>query len=334
MAVLEVLEDERRVVEREVTVDEEVWTEAVDFLSTGSGAKVWVRREQPDGTQRIVFGDGTRGKVVDLGVAVVATYRIGGDQPGNVGAGAILRDRSGNGKLRNVRNPRDAYGWIEQEAVSADGLELSREAIPATLRTGQRAVTPDDTAALAVAFRTAAGSAAVSRALVVEEGFGLKTVAVVCVGAGGGVPSVADLEELAAYLNGAIVGVQRVDGVVLSNNEATPVAYTPLPIAVTVEIEVLAAYASGAEARVEAALESLLQPTARRLVLVDGVWEESTEYQWNLQSVVSRAVLIARIVTSQSGVTNVTLTLPAGDVALADYELPTPGTITVSVVVV
>lgn len=314
-----------------VTVNGVEWTQRDNFLTAGPFDRVFKLLEQPDGTWRLQFGDGARGKIPPEGEVIVVTFRIGGAANGNVGPGSIVRDRTGN-RLQAVRNPRAASGWVAAEGSTATSLEEVREAVPASLRAATRVVTPEDGQALAVAYRTDDAEQLVVRALAVEEGAGPKTMLIYCVGPDGTAPSVADLAELEEYFNGETIGIQRIGGVGLANTEISCAAFTAVPFDITATVEILETYADGAEAAIVAALESVLQPTARRLLLnEDGVWEESSQYLWGWGSTVSRAQLIARIVSAVGGVVNLTLTTPAGDTALGDGELPVPGTIAITV---
>lgn len=318
-----------------LAIDGEEWTRVDDFLSSSPTDRAFTLLEQLDGAWRVTLGDGVRGEIPPALLSVIATYRVGGAASGNADAGAITRDRSANGRLTNLRNPRAAAGWVEAEGATPQGLELARVAIPASVRSRGVVVTPGDLEAETASFRTALGAQVAARAFALEEGNGPKTIAVVCVGPGGAVPTAAQLAELDVYLNGETAGVQRVGGVGLANVRLDPVAYTPEDVAVTATVSVLAAYVEGAEARIVAAVEAALSPLARRQVLgSDGAWVESTDYLWTLEGTVARAVLFAAIVTAQSGVVNVALTTPAADVTLGPRSLPRPGAIAVTVVAV
>lgn len=307
------------------------WTRADDFLLAGPFDRVYTLIEQPDGQWRVTFGDGIRGKIPTASDKIEIAYRIGGAESGNLGPGAITKDRTGN-RILGLYNPRQGEGWAVQEGSTQQSLDEVRAAVPASLRTQGRAVTPEDTETLVVAYRTDEADQLAVRALAVEEGAGPKTMRVYVVGPAGVVPTATELEEIEDYLNGEQIGLQRIGGVRMANTACVVQGYAPVPFDVTVEITVLAPYASSAEGAAVAAVTALLQPTARRLLLVDGIWEESAEFQWGWGSTVAFAVLLSRIASSVSGVVNVDLTVPAGDTVLGDGELPIPGTITVTVV--
>jgi len=316
----------------EVTVDGDAWTEVDNFLASAAYDRHFTLTEDPDGSWIVTFGDGTNGKIPSSSAAVVSVYRIGGDNSGNVGADTITRDRTGNPKIRAITNPQAATGWEVQEGTTDDSLDDLRVEIPASLRTRSRAVTPEDCEDLVVEFTTEDGSAPVVRALAIEEGNGPKTLALVCVGPGGTAPIQADLDEVDAYFNGETVGLQRVGGLLIANTELTAEAFTPYPVDVTVTVKVLADYATGADAKIEAALGAILTPTAtRQLQDSNGDWYDSGDYLWSWEGEVDPSVLLGAIYTSTPGIVGITMSAPAAPYTLAAGELPTAGTLAVTV---
>lgn len=315
----------------EVTVDGAAWSEQEDLLTSTSAAQHFTFREQPDESWQLRFGDGTNGAIPGA-AAITATYRIGGGESGNVGALAISQLRSGGSRLRNPRNPRPATGWVAAEGSTAASLELLRDALPASLRTRGRAVTPEDCETLALDFMTADGSQVAVRALAIEEANGLKTVGLTCVGPGGIAPATADLAELGEYFNGETVGLQRVGGVLVSNQELTAQAFTPRTVDITATVSVLSAYSAVAEDLITAALGERISPIAKRLVLqADGTYALGEEWLWEWESTVSRALLTSIIALAASGITNITLSAPAADITLAAGELPVLGTVSLTI---
>jgi hypothetical protein len=318
-----------------LTVAGEGWARVDNFLSSAAYDRHFTLAEDPGGTWWVGFGNGIAGKIPASGSPIVATYRIGGDVSGNVGAGAISRDRSGNARIKGVANYRAADGWEPQEGTTAASLDALRVEIPASLRVRGRAVTASDYENLAAEFRTADGSAPVVRALAIEELYGPKTVGVACVGPNGAAPSVADLAELSSYLNGQRRGLQRIGGVVPANTAGVPVAYVPRPVNVDVAVRVLEDYADAAEAKITAALEAILSPTATRLIRDGaGAWIDSGIYLWAWGGEFDPAVLLGAIYTSTPGLVGITVTTPAAGFTLAIGELPTAGTIAVNVTAV
>jgi len=125
-----------------LTVDGELWTEVEDVLSSSSSDQHFVLHAI---TGQILFGDGTHGEIPPAGVEIVATqYRYGGGSGGNVIAGQISSVMTAVPGVDKVTNERPAVGGRDEQNVD----EL-REQAPALLRCRNRAVTPDDFAALA-----------------------------------------------------------------------------------------------------------------------------------------------------------------------------------------
>lgn len=316
----------------ELTVAGTAWTRVTDFLSSASRDKVYRLREEPDGSWVVRFGNGTNGKIPATSSEVVLVYRVGGDSSGNVGAATITKNRSGLTRVKNLRNPRAATGWEVKEGTTAESLDELRDQVPASLRTRGRAVTPEDHEDLAVAYRTTAdGRQIVGRALAIEEGLGLKTIQLRTVGPDGAAPATADLTELGTYFNGTTNGVQRVGGVSLANHEVTPQAFNANTVDVTASVDVLADYVDGAKAAIEASLESILTPLATR---DDLFGDGSTAWLWEWGDnggKVSIAALQAAITLAVTGVVTVSISTPAADVTLAAGELPTKGTLAITV---
>lgn len=106
---------------------------------------------------RLVFGDGTRGKVPPAGNdgIVARSYRVGGGVAGNVAAGAISELMSAVA-VQSVANPRPGEGGADVERVDA-----ASERLPQTLRHRRQALGPRDYEALA---RDASPAVAVARA--------------------------------------------------------------------------------------------------------------------------------------------------------------------------
>lgn len=316
-----------------VTVAGEAWTIVDSFLSASPVDRVVRVREEFDGTTSVAFGDGQRGAVPSTPGDIVASYLVGGAESGNVGPSEIAVDRSGNSRLRAIRNPTAAAGWLPAEGSTPADLELLRERLPEFLAAGDRAVTPDDYETLGEAYRTEDGLQLAARVVAIEEGQGPKTVECVIVGRGGAVPTADELAELDTFYNGAPIGLEREGGKAPGNTRGVPTAYTPRVVNVTATLTVLRGYGAGATAAGRAALNGALQPTARRLV-PDGQGRlvEGTAFQWRLGGSVDLITLSARLAINVPGFVDVAFAVPSGAVALGARELPYPGTITLSIV--
>jgi hypothetical protein len=102
------------------------------------------------GMANLRFGDGEHGRRPDTGAQFLASYRIGNGAAGNVGAESIahvvVADAAIVGRLGWTRNPVPAAGGLDPE--DADSV---RRNAPQALLKQQRAVSPDDYAAVAAA---------------------------------------------------------------------------------------------------------------------------------------------------------------------------------------
>lgn len=320
-----------------VTVDGEAWARVVDFLTATTFDKVFTLDEQPDSTWLVAFGDGTHGRIPAESTNVIATYRVNADTDGDVGPLVVKIDRSGNSKAKGARNPRAAVGWTVREGLTAlSRAELVRK-IPAELRALDRAVTAEDYETLSTAFKDAAGNLVAERVAAVEEGAGPKTVLLYVVGLGGVAPSAPDLAELVAYFNGIPAGLQRIGGHCPANTTVVGQSFVPHSIDVDATISILADFASNAQAVALAALKGLMTPTAKRLTRAkDGTISESTAYQWRWGDdsggiAVTKSIVLGRIASFLEGIVDIDLG-GFSDVVLDPGELPTNGTITVSIV--
>ncbi len=138
-------------------LEPQTWLRVDDFLASGA--------EDPHYTLnaaagRIEFGDGEHGRIPVAGAQIIATqYRYGGGAIGNVGADTITLPLTTLVGVESVSNARAAVGGRDEQALE----DLKFEA-PAVLRHRNRAVTPEDFAALAVQAGGVAKSAALALA--------------------------------------------------------------------------------------------------------------------------------------------------------------------------
>lgn len=130
-----------------VRVDGIAWTRVDTLFGQKPDAKVYIVRQQPDGTGLIGFGDGKRGARPQSGVGNVhASYRFGAGAatppPGSISQ--FVRMAPG---LKSVSGPLAASGGADSE--TADDLKT---AAPASALTIGRAVSLDDFEALALSY--------------------------------------------------------------------------------------------------------------------------------------------------------------------------------------
>ncbi|HZT60601.1 MAG TPA: putative baseplate assembly protein, partial [Pyrinomonadaceae bacterium] len=120
------------------------WFPKRDLLSSGAETREFVVETESDGTAFIRFGDDQFGARPASGASFTATYRVGNGPQGNVGAGVLAHVVSLEPAIVAVTNPLAARGGTEPESI-----ERVRQDAPVAFRTQERAVTPEDYAAVA-----------------------------------------------------------------------------------------------------------------------------------------------------------------------------------------
>lgn len=291
---------------------EKEYTRVDNFLSSNGVDRHFTADFDDDGNCIITFGDGTNGKIPSAGTNNIRTpYRTMKAINGNVGAGTITVNRSGIAFISTVTNPRAAAGYTAAEGSTDESIVFLKLSGPASLRARGRATSPDDVTTLTVGFKAPDGSKPFARCLTIEEAFGLKTIEAVVVGNGGTGAAQASLDALALYFNGD----DDTRGVVVMNQQVMPTNFTPKVINVTVTVT------GGSLTAITTALTVLLHPLA---VKANG------DYAWKFGQSVTLAKLNQAIMDTD-GPTNAVITVPAADTALATRELPTVGTLNITV---
>jgi hypothetical protein len=120
------------------------WRPKRDLLNSSKDALEFVAEVESGGTTRLRFGDDVFGKRPDEKVKFWVVYRRGNGVAGNIGAEAIGHIVSNEGAIQSARNPLPGQGGTEPE-----GIEEVRQNAPYAYRTQERAVTPEDYAAVA-----------------------------------------------------------------------------------------------------------------------------------------------------------------------------------------
>ena len=119
------------------------WAVKRDLFGSGKDAKEFVLEVEADGTAYLRFGDNLHGLQPTTGTHFSVTYRVGNGLEGNVDAEAIRHIVSGDQGIIKVRNPLPALGGVDPE-----DMEEVRQKAPSAFRTQERAVTPEDYAAV------------------------------------------------------------------------------------------------------------------------------------------------------------------------------------------
>lgn len=123
----------------------EVWYPRPDLLGSDGFAAEFVAETEADGRTTLRFGDGQYARTPRPGTKLHATYRTGTGAAGNIGANALWHVVTELGGISTVSNPLPAVGGTDPEP-----LERVRQNAPVAFRTPERAVTPDDCAAMAL----------------------------------------------------------------------------------------------------------------------------------------------------------------------------------------
>jgi hypothetical protein len=302
------------------------YTRSENFLNSTETSRHYVRETDSEDKATIRFGDGINGKIPPSGTDNVrATYRVGGDQDGNVGATEIVSNADGISGISDVINPRAASGWKMKDGGTEADIERVKRDAPAALRTRSTASTVDDVLRLATTeFVDSNGGKPVARAVGIEEGLGAKTVKLLVVGTGGTTLTSQQKTDLEEYFNGDRNARPPIDGVLVLNQEVGVFNYEPQVIAVAATV----VWPGGNAAVIRTALLNLLTPLS--------VEEDGTTFTWNFGGSVSLSRVYAEIHSVDPAIEDVPSLLLNGSAApvnLGANELPvtTAGSITISI---
>lgn len=123
-----------------IRIDGVLWTEVASLFAQPPTARVYTARLADDGTVTVRFGDGRTGAQLPTGQDnVVATYRIGTGQGGNLGSGRISLLLTRPLGVEEVINPAAATGGDD-----AEQLAKAKQNAPATVLTLDRVVSLRD----------------------------------------------------------------------------------------------------------------------------------------------------------------------------------------------
>jgi hypothetical protein len=122
----------------------EEWTVQRDLLSSDKFAPDFVAEVEEDGYATLRFGDDHYGLRPAMGDRLTAIYRIGNGTRGNIGADSLAHVVTAPAGILQVSNPLPAQGGTEPETIAH-----VRSSAPFAFRRQERAVTPEDYAAVA-----------------------------------------------------------------------------------------------------------------------------------------------------------------------------------------
>lgn len=304
-----------------VFVNSVEWTEVANFLNSASQDNHYAIELGTDDRATVVFGDGNNGRIPPIGQAnLQVDYRHNAEDPGNVGPGTINVDKSGLSFVDFIVNPRQASGWAEGQADSDEGIARAKIEGPAALRVRDTGIGPDDVVSLVIGFRDDNGSKPFSRAQIIEEGFGPKTIKTVVVARGGVQATGGQLTDLDTYLNGDKTANPPVPKRIVVNQQSTAVNFIPRAIDVTALVEAPASITAIAIAN---QLTTLLQPEALE--------DDGITYVWKFGGEVPLSRISHEIHKVSTLIRKVRLITPTGDEILGATELPVNGIFQITV---
>jgi predicted phage baseplate assembly protein len=119
--------------------DDSRWLPRNDLIESGRFDCVFVVETEADGRAYLRFGDDLNGQAVREDDALVARYRIGNGQAGNVGANSIRHLVDAPDGIEAIRNPMAARGGLDPQSMVQAKLYA-----PQAFRQQERAVTLED----------------------------------------------------------------------------------------------------------------------------------------------------------------------------------------------
>lgn len=122
-----------------------VWRFIANLIDANPADQVYTTFLDENNVLNIQFGDGINGRVPPNGATVSATYRVGGGQAGNVGAGTLKTMVANITNVIAVTNTSSAEGGADAETL--DDIRINA---PKALTTLDRAVTLKDYANLSL----------------------------------------------------------------------------------------------------------------------------------------------------------------------------------------
>jgi hypothetical protein len=134
------------------------WSPKRDLLSSDAFKKEFVAEVDEDGRATLRFGDDQYGLRPMPDVEILARYRVGNGLSGNVGAETLVHIVTTDPDIVSVSNPMAARGGADPESI-----EHVRRVAPDAFRIQERAVTPEDYAAVAMRHREVQDAAATVR---------------------------------------------------------------------------------------------------------------------------------------------------------------------------
>jgi hypothetical protein len=305
-----------------ITVDGVTWTEVDNFVNSQPADKHYVIQLGENDKASVIFGSGSAGAIPPVGINNIAiTYRYNAQYDGNVGPSTIETDKTGLTYISEITNPRQASGWSEADGSSDESLARVKIEGPASLKTKEVAISSSDVITLTKAYTDEFGTKPFSRALVIEEGLGAKTMELVVVLKGGSLASTDQLNDLTEYFNGDKYSVPQIPQKIVANQEVTAFNYTQREIDITATVT---ATSSITVQEITNQLNQILRPEVFK--------EDGITYEWQFGGEVTLSRINHEIFKVDETITKVEITTPSSDIQLNERELPIAGTLSITVV--
>jgi hypothetical protein len=172
-----------------VSVNGTPWERVLTFTLANPDDEYYRVLTDDDGLVTVLFGDNVNGKAPSAGLAITASYTVGGGTQGRVALNTITQLVSVPVGTLSVTNPAASTGGNPEETI-----EQARSAVPASFQAGDRCVSLED-----YASKSLAATASVAKA--VAQQYDSRTVALTIAPAGGGQPTDVLKNTVAAYLS-------------------------------------------------------------------------------------------------------------------------------------
>ncbi len=174
-----------------IVVGSETWTRVTNLINSSSTDKHYKLVYNDENQVFVLFGDGIYGAVPANAAEIHSDFRVGGGQRGNLNFNTITTLAANHANIISVTNPEKSA-----EGTNAQSMKAARNAIPASLKTLERAVTTDDYADLALrvsGVAKARATAGLPR--------GSRVVSIIAAPSGGGDPSASLKSDITSYLS-------------------------------------------------------------------------------------------------------------------------------------
>jgi hypothetical protein len=205
----------------QVRVNNLLWTEVPNFLSSAPSDRVYVTRPNSGAGPTVQFGDGIQGSRTPTGVSnIQALYRRGIGIAGMVAAGQLTQPLDRPQGLQNVTNPSPATGGADTATPAS-----ARQSAPLPTLTLGRIVSLEDYQNFALGF------AGISLALATWTWFGnTRGVFLTIAGEGGTILNATD--KVVVYL------MQAYQNFGLPNVRVLPASYVPQNFEIGMQVKV------------------------------------------------------------------------------------------------